>query len=67
MAAKEFAIFYHSRMVGVADSLDEAEEFARRVSGHHRSALNPTGMLVTGYGDPTGYRVTGWTREVAAA
>lgn len=61
---KEFAIFYHSRMVGIADFLDDAEACARRLSGHLKSKLLPTGMLVTNYGDPTGYRVTGYTREV---
>lgn len=61
---KEFAIFYHSRMVGIADFLDDAEACARRLSGHLKSKLLPTGMLVTNYGDPTGYRVTSYTREV---
>ena len=64
---KEFAIYYHARMVGVADFLDDAEECAKRLSGHMKSKLLPTGSLVTNYGDPTGYRVTGYRREVDAA
>jgi hypothetical protein len=61
--AKEFAIFYHARMLAVADFLDDAEDAAKRLSGHKKSSLTPHGMLVTNYGDPTGYRVTGYTRE----
>ncbi len=63
---KEFAIFYHNTMMGLADFPDEAEAFARRMSGHAKAAMTPTGAIISPTGDPTGWRVTGYTRELVS-